>query len=271
MSLNIWALSIAKAMGLDFPAVQLVFIRAVVGLVLMLPWILRDRAAFRDLSDLGLHGLRVVLSAIALTASFFAIARLPLALFTAVNFTRPLVLMVMAAPILKEVIPSRRWIAAFVGLAGVIIAVNPNELVGGWGLPALFLTVIAGTGAVIVTRRLADAPTVVMMSFYTGGLAVILAGFAYQSWHPVAQAEWPKLVAIGVFAQCAQFCFLQAHRLGQAAFLAVLSYASLVVSTLVGYIVFDEVPRLSFWLGAGLIIAATLWVTRHRIKTTHAK
>ena len=42
MSLNIWALSIAKSVGLDYPAFQLVFIRAIVGLILMVPWIWRE-------------------------------------------------------------------------------------------------------------------------------------------------------------------------------------------------------------------------------------
>jgi drug/metabolite transporter (DMT)-like permease len=68
-------------------------------------------------------------------------------------------------------------------------------------------------------------------------------------------------LAIGVFAQSAQFCFLRAHRYGQAGFLAVLSYASLVFSTTVGYLIFDEIPQPHFWAGAALIITATLWIT----------
>ncbi|WP_223427561.1 hypothetical protein [Tateyamaria pelophila] len=68
MALNIWALSIVKALGLGYPAFQLVFLRAGVGLLLMLPWIWYHRRAFIDLPDLHLHALRVVFSAIALTA-----------------------------------------------------------------------------------------------------------------------------------------------------------------------------------------------------------
>ena len=261
MSLNIWALSIAKSVGLDYPAFQLVFIRAIVGLILMVPWIWREQRAFRDLTDLPLHVLRVGLSTIALTTSFFAIARLPIALFTAVNFTRPLILMVMAALILRETIPRVRWVAAGVGLIGVIFAIQPSEIQGGWGLPALFVTVVAGTGAVIVTRRLNHVPTVVMMTFYGAGLAVFTAPFAIFAWQPVPTPTLPILLAIGVFAQLAQFCFLRAHRLGQAGFLAVLSYTSLVISTTVGYLIFEEVPLFGFWIGAGLIIAAAIWVS----------
>jgi len=264
MSLNIWALAIVKAIGLGYPAFQIVFLRALVGLVLMLPWILRENRAFTNFTDLPLHLMRVVFSAIALTASFYAITRLPLALFTAIGFTRPILTMIAAALILSEVISRGRWVAALIGLLGVVIAVEPAELSGGAGLFAQVITVLAATAVVIVTRRLVEAPTVVMMTFYTAGLTLIAAPFALTSWQPVAPEQWPALLAIGASAQGAQFCFLHAHRNGQAAFLAILSYASLIFSTAVGYFVFNEIPSTNFWFGASLIIAATLWITLRR-------
>ncbi len=264
MALNIWALSIVKALGLGYPAFQLVFLRAGVGLLLMMPWIWKYRRAFFGLPDLHLHALRVAFSAIALTASFFAISRLPLALFTATSFTRPILTMIAAAWLLREAITRDRWIAAVVGLVGVVIAVDPSGLSGGWGLAAQVLVVFAATGAVITTRKLVAAPTVVMMTFYTAGLTLIAAPFAFLTWQPVPDDQWSTLLAIGVFAQSAQFCFLRAHRYGQAGFLAVLSYASLVFSTTVGYLVFDELPQRGFWVGAALIIAATLWIVLGR-------
>lgn len=261
MALNIWALAIVKAMGLGYPAFQLVFLRASVGLLLMVPWIIRYRTAFLGVPDLPLHALRVGFSAIALTASFYAIARLPLALFTAISFTRPILTMIAAAWLLKEVISRDRWAAAAVGLVGVIIAVDPSDLSGGWGLAAQILVVLAATGAVITTRRLVAAPTVVMMTFYTAGLTIVTAPFAAAAWQTVPVGQWPLLLSIGVFAQLAQFCFLRAHRFGQAGFLSVLSYSSLVFSTVVGYLVFDELPQPAFWVGAALIIAATSFIT----------
>ncbi|MEJ6399524.1 DMT family transporter [Yoonia sp. 208BN28-4] len=264
MALNIWALSIVKAIGLGYPAFQLVFLRAFVGLLIMLPFIWRQRAAFIGLPDLHLHALRVGFSAIALTASFYAIARLPLALFTAISFTRPILTMIAAAWLLREVITRDKWLAAIIGFIGVIIAVNPTEVAGDWGLAAQVVVVLAATGAVITTRKLVAAPTVVMMTFYTAGLTILTAPVAALTWQPVTADQWPVLLAIGVFAQSAQFCFLRAHRYGQAGFLSVLSYASLVFSTTVGFLVFDEVPTVGFWIGAALIVAATMWITLWR-------
>ena len=264
MTLNTVALSIVKAIGLDFPAFQIVFLRAGVGLLLTAPWIARDPSSFRSIENKGLHLARVIFSAIALTASFYAIARLPLALFTAISFTRPILTMIAAAIILREVITKGRWLAAVIGFAGVLIAVDPGALQGGSGLIAQAITVFSATAVVIVTRQLVHAPTLVMMTFYTAGLTVIAAPFAALTWQPIPTEVWPLLITIGIFAQCAQFCFLRAHRFGEASFIAVLSYASLIFSTTAGYVVFDEIPSLQFWLGASLIISATLWITLKR-------
>lgn len=273
MALNIWALAIVKAMGADFAAVQIVFIRAAIGLILLLPFVgvalWRNRGAGRHSGALrlrqpGLHLLRVGLSTVALTSSFFAVAKVPLALFTAISFTRPVVMMVMAALILREVIRPAHWLAGAVGLLGVVIAVEPAGFATGYdanaGLLALFVTVFTGTGAIIVTRKMRAEPSLIMMLTYTAGLALCTLPFALWFWVPVAEG-WRVLIWIGVFSQAAQFCFLRAHYWGDAGVLGPLSYASLILSTAVGYLIFDEVPTPAMVLGAGLIVLATLSIS----------
>lgn len=262
MSLNIWALSIVKAMGLDYGAAQLVFLRASVGLLLVLPWAYRERSAFLALDRLPLHAFRVALSALTLAASFFAIARVPFALFSAINFTRPIILMVLAALILRERIAKPRWIAALVGLTGALIAMNPSEAALSWGLAALVVTVLAGTLAIIITRQLKGTPAVVMMVFYTGGLALFTAPFAWAQWTVVDTGHWPLLLAIGLFAQAAQFCFLKAHWLGDAGVLAPVSYLSLILSTSAGFFFFGEVPGIPLVIGALIILCAAWYIGR---------
>ncbi|WP_306120084.1 MULTISPECIES: DMT family transporter [unclassified Roseitalea] len=261
MSLNIWALSIVKWLGAGYPSTQVVFIRALVGFILIAPLIWRGRDTFRALTDLKIHLLRVVLLVITLSASFFAIARVPLALFTAIGFTRPLVTMIMAALLLGEVIGARRWIAAGVALVGVLIAVNPGAVAWSWGLAALFVVVLSGSGAVIATRRLRETPPIVMMAFYTAGLTVFSAPLAVPAWQPVEPGHVVPLLLVGAFAQAAQLCFLRAHYYGSAGFLSVLGYLSLIVSVSVGYVVFDEIPGPTFAIGAMLVVASALWVT----------
>jgi S-adenosylmethionine uptake transporter len=266
MALNIWALGIVKALGLGYPVAQIVFLRAVIGLVLLSPWILRNRAAFAVVPDLPLQILRIALSATTLTASYFAISRVPLALFTTMNFTRPLVVMVLAALLLRERITPAQWGAAVLAMVGVVIAIDPDATTLGPGLWALALVVLTGSGAVIVTRRLRGTPTLVLMTFYTVGLGLCTLPFALWSWQSIPLDHLVPLLAIGVFAQSAQACFLRAHYNGDAGVLSVLGYMSLPLSTAAGYFAFGEVPTLRFYAGAALVVlaAASLTVSGRR-------
>jgi drug/metabolite transporter (DMT)-like permease len=262
MGLNIWALSIVKAVGADYPAVQLVFLRAAVGLAVILPWVWAERAAFARIDRWGLHLLRVGLSAVTLAASFYAIARVPFALFTALNFTRPILLMVMAAAILGERIGTRRWVAAGVGLAGALIAIGPAAGGDVAGLAAMLVMVVTGTAAVIVTRALRGTPAVVMMAFYTAGLGLASLPGTVVAWTPVAPGHWSVLLLVGVFAQVAQLTFLRAHALGDAGVLGPASYLHLPLSAAVGWWLFAEVPGPGMLAGAALIVGAGLVLAR---------
>ncbi|MEM7489669.1 MAG: DMT family transporter [Pseudomonadota bacterium] len=262
MALNVWALTLVKATGGEVPAAQTVFLRAAVGLVLMLPWIALARHQFAQARRPGLHLLRIALSTLTLGLSFYAVARLPFALFTAVNFTRPLVMIAFAALFLAEPATPRRWLAAGAGLVGVVIAIGPRPIADP-ALLVLGLAVLAGTAAIVVTRKLVDQPAVVLMTAYTGGLTLASAPVAYATWTPLSGDLWPALLAVGFFAQSAQFCFLRAHRDAQAGVLAIAGYSALILSTAVGWAVFSETPPTAFWLGAAIIIVAS-WSGRTR-------
>ena len=267
MSLNIWALTIVKALGLGYPVFQIVFIRALTGLVLMLPFIYVQRASFRNLAQLPLHGLRILFSTLALSANYYAVAHLPFALFSALAFTRPIFTIFLAGLILREVIPRQRWGAAALAFLGVLIALRPGSFTMNSGVPATFAMVIFGTLAIITMRKMDAVPTVVMMTFYTLGLSLVTAPIAWATWTPLAPGHALPLLAVGAFAQAAQFCFLMAHRRARASFLAVLGYLSLILTTAVGYVVFDEVPTISFAIGAALIVFAAYSATRARPRT----
>jgi len=264
MALNIWALGIVKALGLGYPAAQVVLLRAGIGLLLLLPWIYRERNAFRHVPDMRLQIFRVGLSAATLTASYFAISRIPLALFTTMNFTRPLIVMMMAALLLCERITGSQWTAAALAMVGVLIAIDPQGTTIGIGLGVLALAIVTGCAAIIVTRRLRDTPTVVLMTFYTVGLSLCTLPFALWSWQPIQSDHLLPLLAIGVFAQAAQACFLRAHYNGEAGVLSVLGYMSLPLSMAAGYFAFEEEPTLRFLIGAALVVLAAASLTLKR-------
>lgn len=254
MCLHTVALSLVKAMGADYPVMQMVFIRAIVGLVLLLPWLLRDYRSLQTLTHWPLHTARIFCSVLALSCGYYALARVPLALFSALNYLRPAVLMIMATLILGELVSRRRWLAAGLGFIGVLIALQPGRTPVGSGTLVLLIGIAFGTAATILLRRLKGSSEFVMMLLYTGGLALVSAPFAIVQWVPVTRVDIIALAGIGVFSQCAQYCFLKAHWLGDVGFLGPLTYLNLLLATLAGYLFFNEIPGTSLVIGAVIIL-----------------
>lgn len=264
MSFNIWALTIVKSLGVALPSIQIVLIRALVGLLVLLPFVLYN-GGMQKLTHPGLQILRIGLSTIAMTGSFFGVAKLPFALFTTVNFTRPLLMMALAALLLGERIRPKQWLAGGVGLIGVTIAVDPSSLSAGYatGLAALFASVVAGTCAVIILRQMRNDDPLTQMIWQTAGLAIVAALPAALYWQDPG-SQWPILLSVGLFSQTAQFCFMRAHYWAEAGVIAPLGYLSLILSVSVGYFIFDEVPTTGLYIGATLIIAAALMAGNKR-------
>jgi len=267
------SLSAVKWLDGSYPSIQLVFLRSLIGLIIMAPWLIRTGPAALRTGRPILHLLRVVLSTIALTGGFYAVGLLPLADVMAINHARPLLLTVLAGLVLAERIDGRRWAFTLIGLVGLMVMVVPEIRTGGDGpLLAYLIAVLAataGVGAVIVqkvlTRRDSEP---VLMTYYMIAITVLSGVPAALSWTPIAPSDWPIIAVIGITALVGQFCFLRAYRLGEASFLAPFGYFRMVLAVAVGWIVFSEWPDTWTLVGAGIIIVAAALLGARWRRTT---
>jgi S-adenosylmethionine uptake transporter len=204
---------------------------------------------------------RVAFNSVALTLNFAAFAALPLALVTAIGFTRPLVLLVMAAILLGESVTRMRYSFTALGFIGVIIMVQPDAIPWNMGLVAAFGSVIFGSLAVVQTRRLAGESTIVLMLFYTVGLTLLTSIPAAVVWVPIPWSELPNIILVGVLAQVGQYCWLQAYQKQEARLLAPIGYLSILFSGFAGWLFFGEIPSLSLCIGAAIVVLTTILAT----------
>ncbi|WP_275693139.1 DMT family transporter [Devosia lacusdianchii] len=253
---------LVKLGGASYPAVQMVFIRSLIGLVSVLPLAWRHRRALRETKQWGGHTFRVLCNTLALNTNFAALTALPLALANAIGFMRPLVVLALATILLGERSGPWRWIGAAVGFLGVLVMVAPGEISWNMGILAALGSVLFGSLATVQTRALAKENTTVLMVFYTVGLTIFTALPAAFSWQPVAASDWPLLLAIGVLAQIGQYCFLRAYQSTPANLLAPIGYLSIVLASLAGFLAFGEIPAPTTIIGTAIIIGALLLTTR---------
>jgi S-adenosylmethionine uptake transporter len=248
---------LVKAEGETYPAVQLVFLRSLVGFISVTPLVWRHRAKLANLSNVRGHLARVAFNSAALTFNFAAFATLPLALVTAIGFTRPLMLLVMAATMLGESVSRARYGCTALGF---LIMIQPDTVPWSTGLAAAFASAFFGALAAVQTRRLAGEHTIILMLFYTVGLTVLTAIPAAIVWVPVPWTNAPNIILIGVLAQLGQYCWLRAYQTQEARLLAPIGYLWIVFSGLAGWLFFGEIPSLSLCFGAAIVILTTALV-----------
>jgi len=242
---------------------QVVFLRYAVhftlSLVLYVPR--AGRAAFVSNAPRR-QLLRSLLLLLSTVFNFIALKYLPITLTTTIIFAGPIVVTLMAIPILGETVGLRRLAAVAVGFVGVVIAVQP------WGVafhPAVFLSLgalISASGYLVLTRMLAGIETNATAQIWSSGLATAcLAPFGIAAWNaPHGALQFLVIVCLGSFGAFGHIAATTASRLADASILAPVIYIQLLLAGVAGVVVFDTWPTVWTIAGGLIIIVSGLYI-----------
>ncbi len=251
----------AKYVTEGVPAVELATIRyAVFVAMASVPLLRRPRRSLRSRRP-GLQilrGIGVVGSAVAFILSLGA---LPIAEATAINFITPLMITVLAIPVLGETVRLQGWVAVIVGFLGMLVVVRPG--VGGLH-PAALLVVLSSLCwcmAMLVTRRLVsvDRSGVTLLWTACTGFVLLLCAVPFFL-TPLSLWQAGLCVLVGVVASTGQWLAVLAYRYARATVLAPLTYSQLIWSSVLGYLVFGNLPDRWTLVGAVIIAGSGIYV-----------
>ena len=247
--------AMAKYITESVPTVQLAAIRYAVFVAMAASPLLRRRHTSMRSRRPMLQVLRGVGVAGSALCFILSLAHLPIAEATAINFITPLLITALAVPVLGEVVRLPGWIAVLVGFGGMLVVVRP----GAHGLqPAALLVLLSSlfwSVAMLVTRKLAviDRPGVTLLWTAVTGFVLLVALLPFflvpMTWRLAGLS-----VALGVIASSGQWCAVLAYRHARATVLAPLGYAQLIWSSVLGLLVFGNVP--DRWVVVGAVIIA---------------
>lgn len=257
-------IALIKLVGDNLHIMQILLVRQCVMSLIVAPTILRNFPGSLKSNHLGLQLIRIVLALIAMGFGFTAVIHMPLADATAIGFAKSFFVTIGAIFLLNETIGIRRWSAVIVGFIGVMIVLRPGF--DGFTIYGLYALIgAAGAGMVMVIIRLltrTDSPTTILTYQALGvGLAVTIPGLWFWQWP--TPLEWGLLIAMGVISYGAQMFNIMAYKFGEASVMASLDYVRLIYSVIFGYFLFANLPDIWTWLGALVIIAASVY-TIHR-------
>ena len=252
-----------KFLGSDYPAALQTFYRQAFGLIVMLPIILRDPSgAFRTTRP-GILLFRSLAGTVGMILSFYAYQKMPLADANALSFTRTLWLVPLAAFVLKETVGPRRIAATVVGFLGAMLMLQP-AVSGEFGWPALaalassLLFALTVTGMKFMSR---DHTTTTLMGWSAAlGFVLAIAPTLFVWRWPTAW-DLVLLAAMGVLGTVTQACYIKGMSEGDAAVMAPVDYTRLIFAIIFGFLLFSDIPNAQTLIGAGIIIASTLYIT----------
>jgi len=264
--------ALAKWLAAGYPISELVFFRSLFALPLVFFILWQQRGGVAALTPrwrLG-HALRASLSLGALFAFFTGLRYLPLAEAISIAFAAPLFVTALSVPILGERVGPRRWAAVVAGFLGVLIMTRPGA--EAFRPEALYILAAALCYALsmLVTRRLARSETTpaVMLSGICVALAVSVLALPF-GWRTPVGADFWLFVLLGVVGGIGMYFMTQAYRYAPAAVIAPFDYTALLWGTLIGWLVWQELPGTNVWFGAAIVIASGLYIVHRetRVRT----
>jgi drug/metabolite transporter (DMT)-like permease len=286
--------TVVKWLSGNYPVHQVLVIRCLIGIPI-LAFIVHRNASFASLigPGAGLSVTRGLIMSSAYLAFILSIAAMPMADSVAIYFAMPLIVAVIAGPMLGERVRLHRWIAILGGFVGVLIMINPGS---GVLQPAALLALYSAIGYAIsqtLARRVVRTVPPAAMAFHANAtylavavsLAVIFASFDIGHVENKSLAfltrpwQWPPfsdlaaMLLLGATVAIAMVLFATAYKSAESSFVAPFEYSAMFWAALFGFLVFGDVPGLrTLWGGAIVLFAGLfmLWMDR-RIDRLAAK
>ncbi|MGZ2256991.1 DMT family transporter [Roseobacter sp. A03A-229] len=273
--------AVAKILGQTVPVGQLVLVRFAVQAIVLIPlvwwtdrrWKMRGRI-------LTLTFVRTLLHILGIGAMVTALKYLPLADAVAIAFVMPFIMLILGKYALNEEVGSRRLIACIVGFVGTLLVVQPSFQEVGW--PALLPIGVAVNFALfmLVTRQIARETDPIGLQAVSGVMAIAVMVptlLVFQNsgvWNlqliAVSAYEWRLLLSIGLLGTIAHLLMTWSLRYAPSATVAPMQYLEIPFATVIGFIVFGDLPNPLASLGILITILAGLYVVLRERATARA-
>ncbi len=259
--------AMAKYLTQSYPVGQVIALRGLYIILLLIAFLffMNNLRALKIFSWKG-HLLR----AVAMTGSTFffitGLSLLPITDAIAIAFVAPILTTILGVIILREAVSWKRWAAVFVGFFGVIIILQPTS-------DAFKIAAIAPMGAAafgaardVVTRAISGSENSLSILF-TSMLMITIAGFLTYplGWSAVKPSHIWIFITSSLLVGLAQYLMIEAFRLGEIALVSPFKYSSLLWATLIGLVIWNDLPSKHVVLGAFILILSGIYLLRNEV------
>ncbi len=252
---------ISKYAGMRLHSYEITFFRFMFGTLTLMPFIMYYGTSTLKTGRPIIHFFRGFLLFLAIAGWTYGLTLAPVTTATVVSFTVPIFVLVLGVFFLSENIIWQRWVVTLVAFCGLVITLAPNA--DDFNPEVLIFVAAAISFAIldIINKKFVIKESMISMLFYSAIVTALLAlPFALQHWVKPTMEELILLLVLGASANLILFFLLKAFAIADVTALAPYRYFELVVSAVIAYIVFNEIPTEATMWGALIIIPSTLFI-----------
>ncbi len=254
--------AVVKHLGDGVPAAQGAFLRYVLGLVFLVPMIKPILAARLTRRQMTLFGLRGVVHTGAVILWFFAMARIPIAEVTAMNYLSPVYITIGAALFLGERLPPRRLAAVVIALIGALIILRPGVKAVEIGHIAMLGTAVCFAAGYLVAKQLSgEVSAAVVVGMLSITVTIGLAPFAWAVWVTPTLPQLGWLFLVACFATAGHYAMTLAFAAAPLTVTQPVTFLQLVWAVILGAVVFGEPVDGWVVFGGAVIMASVSFIT----------
>ena len=243
------------------PPFQIAFFRNIFGLAFIFPLLMRSRFKVLRTNRIGLHALRGVINMAAMLMFFTALSISPIAKVTALGFTAPIFMAILAVLLLGERFRIYRWSAIFLGFVGMLIILRPGLVTIDTGALLVIMSAVLWAVAMIIIKIQSRTESSLTIVAYMGiFLGVFSIAPALLVWQPFELQTLGLMVLIGLFGSIAQLAISQSLKETDPTALMPFDFLKLIWTAIIGAWFFAEIPDMYTWIGATVIFLSGLFV-----------
>jgi len=267
------------------PALELVFLRNAIGMTLFLSIILWHGFSFLKTSRILTHLKRNTCNFVGMWMWFAGLSALPIAAAVSLHFTIPLMVIILAIIFLGERPGPNRLIPTFIGFIGILVILRPGTLPLNHSALLVLGSALSYGGVAILTRSLGTTDHPNTTTFYYQFMVCSFSAFAMvigwliATYLPNANFQifsflWitpnlkdiPALLLLAISGTLAPYCLVRALVHAEATFIEPIEYLRLPISAGIAWLIFEQTTDGWTWVGATIIAASTLYMTRSEAK-----
>lgn len=254
--------ALIKQLGGTYSAFQIVFFAVLFSFPLTTLMLVQDKTSGTLIPRQPVWTVtRTIAVVIGGTGAFYAFSVLPLAEVYAILFSVPILITLLSIPLLNERIRIRRWIAIVVGLAGVLVVLQPGSVTLENGHLAALMAAFASALASVIVRKVGKSERPVVLLIYPMlGQFLLMACAMPFVYVPMAAIDLAFVALIAIFGHIAMRLMIRAYRSAEAGVVAPMQYSQILWAALFGAMFFGEFPEWTTGIGAAVIIGSGLYI-----------